>query len=106
MLQIDAGTPHGAPATRLERDVVFGTAATAAGGTGRGSFEVGGVGGNVTGRGEGATATAVAAAPGAVTGAEELDRVGDDLDRLAFSAVFCLPLAPLESAFDRYRPAP
>src|ERR1700709_2226747 len=48
----------------------------------------------------------VAAAPGAVARAEELDRVGDDLDRLAFAAaVFGLPLAPVEPAFDRYRSA-
>src|SRR5262245_10292075 len=40
-------------------------------------------------------AATVAVAPAAVTGAEELHRVGDDLDRLAFAAAFFgLPLAP------------
>src|SRR5581483_1334369 len=35
--------------------------------------------------------------------AEELDRVGDDLHRLALRAVLRLPLAPLEPAVDRDR---
>ena len=37
--------------------------------------------------------------------AEELDGVGDDLDRLALVAVFVDPLAPLQPALDRDRPA-
>src|SRR5436309_3368813 len=42
-------------------------------------------------------ATAVTAA------AQELDAVGDDLDRLALRAVLRLPLAPFEAAVDRHR---
>ena len=42
--------------------------------------------------------------PAAVAGAEELDRVGDDLDALAFAAaVLGLPLAPVEPSLDRHR---
>ena len=37
--------------------------------------------------------------------AEELDAVGDDLDRLALGAVLRLPLAPVEAPVDRHRPA-
>ena len=46
-----------------------------------------------------AAALAVAAA------AEELDAVGDDLDRLSLRPVLRLPLAPLEPAVDRDRAA-
>src|SRR3954454_1689900 len=74
----------------LERDVVVG---------GRG-----GEGGRArlcrAGRHEGPAAVAVPAA------AEELDVVGDDLDGLALAGpVARLPLAPLEAAVDRHRPA-
>src|SRR5262249_3073737 len=87
---------------RLERDVVF----AAATGAGCGALEVGGVGGDVAARREAApTAVAVAPAAGAVARAEELDRVGDDLDVLAFVALLVLPLAPVEPALDRDRPA-
>ena len=37
--------------------------------------------------------------------AEELDRVGHDLDRLALLALLRLPLAPLETAVDADGPA-
>src|ERR1700710_1184903 len=106
MLQIEPGAPQGAPGDRLERDVVFGTAPAPAG-AGCGPFEVGGVGRDVAGRREAPAPTvAIASAPGAVAGAEELDRVGDDLDGLAFAAaVFGLPLTPVEPAFDRDRAA-
>src|SRR3954469_12044049 len=53
---------------------------------------------------EAARLTAAAGAL-AVAGAEELHRVGDDLDRLALRAVLALPLAPLEPAVDRDRAA-
>src|SRR3954447_19723459 len=43
---------------------------------------------------------AAATLPGAAR-AQELDGVGDDLDRLALGAVLRLPLAPLEAAVDR-----
>src|SRR5664279_2736280 len=72
----------------LEGNVVFGAAATDAG-----ALEVRGIGRDVAGRGEAAAvaalllATATTTAARAVTGAEELDRVGDDLDRLAFTAL-------------------
>src|SRR5262249_42570182 len=80
-------------------DVVLGTAPASAG---RRALVVGGVGRDIAARGE-----AVAVAPaGAVAGAEELDRVGDDADRLPFPApVFRFPLPPIEAAFDRDRPA-
>src|SRR5437660_131749 len=40
--------------------------------------------------------------PGTVTAAaQELDALGDDLDRLALGAILCLPLAPVEAAVDR-----
>src|SRR4029077_1357570 len=45
-------------------------------------------------------------APGLRLRTEELDRVGDDRDRLALAgAVFGLPLAPVEAAIDRHRAA-
>src|SRR4051794_5149972 len=92
--------PEGVPVS--EGDVVFG-AATAT--TGGGAFEVGGVGRDVAAGGESATTVAAAPTTGAVAGAEELDRVGDDLDRLPFAAaVFGLPLTPVEAPFDRYGP--
>src|SRR6266581_4647958 len=48
---------------------------------------------------------AAAAALAAVTAAEELDVVGDDLDRLALGAVLGVPLAPVEASVDRDRAA-
>ena len=47
---------------------------------------------------------ATAAAAAAVTAAEELDVVGDDLDRLALRAVLGVPLAPGELPLDADRP--
>src|SRR5438132_3124337 len=46
-----------------------------------------------------------AAARFVAAAAEELDRVGDDLDRLALRAVLGLPLAPVEAAVDADGPA-
>src|SRR5262249_42556559 len=43
----------------------------------------------------------LAAALGVLATAEELDAVGDDLDRLALGAVLRVPLAPLEAPVDR-----
>src|SRR5437899_2162015 len=48
---------------------------------------------------------AAAPALAAVTAAEELDVVGDDLDRLALGAVLGVPLAPVEASVDRDRAA-
>src|SRR5690348_12918247 len=77
----------------LEGDVVVPAAAR------RRAFEIGAVGGRVAARGE---AAAVAVAARSVARAEELHRVGDDLDALAFAAAFFgLPLAPVEATFDR-----
>src|SRR5918998_3027090 len=79
----------------LKRDVVVRGAA------GRSRLEVGRVGRDVALRGE----------PGSVLlaslrAAEELDRVGDDLDALALArAVLGLPLAPLQAPVDRDRAA-
>jgi hypothetical protein len=69
----------------LERDVVVGVRRA----------EIGRVGANVAGRHVLRLAVAVAAA------AEELDRVGDDLDRLALGPVLGVPLAPVEATVDR-----
>src|SRR5687767_2071060 len=83
----------------LVRDVVVGRgrggrgAVGDAGGRGRG--EVVRVDGDVGAGGEAASAAAAFLAT-----AEELDVVGDDLDRLAVVALLVLPLAPLESAVD------
>src|ERR687888_273858 len=75
-----------------------------------GNVVVGGCGAEVGARGLGrrrgghelvASAEAALVAPSA----EELDRVGDDLDRLALGAVLGLPLAPVEAAVDADRPA-
>src|SRR5215211_7249234 len=41
----------------------------------------------------------------ALRAAEELDGVGDDVDGLALATLLGLPLAPLEPAVDRDRPA-
>src|SRR5438105_2020270 len=69
----------------LERDVVVGC-----------SREVGAALGGRPGRHE-----LVAAALAAVaTAAQELDALGDDLDRLALGAVLRLPLAPVEPTVD------
>src|SRR5438552_6920792 len=46
-----------------------------------------------------------AAARVVAASAEELDALGDDLDRLALGAVLRLPLAPVEAAVDADRPA-
>src|SRR4051794_16233941 len=62
--------------------------------------EVGRVGRNVGLRRK--TTTVLAAA---VAGAQELDRVGNDIDRLALVALLVLPLAPVETPVDRDRPA-
>src|SRR2546421_5879596 len=48
---------------------------------------------------------AAAAARVVAATAEELHRVGDDLDRLALRAVLGLPLAPIEATVDTDRPA-
>ena len=42
---------------------------------------------------------------GRVTGAQELDRVGNDIDGLPLGAVLGLPLAPVEAPLDRDGPA-
>src|SRR5918912_10048 len=56
--------------------------------------------------GKSASAAAAGEAALAVAArAEELHRVGDDLHRLALRAVLRLPLAPVEAAVDRDRPA-
>src|SRR4051794_27682624 len=84
----------------LERNVVVarGRARRRAG---RGGGEVVRVDGDVR-----AGAEAVARRAALVARArEELDRVGDDVYRLALLAVLALPLAPLEAAVDGDRPA-
>ena len=53
----------------------------------------------------GAPGAVAVALPTAVAAAEELDRVGDDLDGLALGSVLGLPLAPVEPALDRSRSA-
>src|SRR4051794_13027239 len=70
------------------------SAAAAAAGSERDVLVVGGTG--VRGRARRAVA---------VRGAEELDGVGDDVDRLALVAAVGGPLAPLEATVDRDRPA-
>src|SRR5688500_5390975 len=84
-------------AARLERDVVVGRAAAARGRRG----EVADVGRDVALRREAASVLS----PAAMRTAEELIRVGDDLDRLAVVALLVLPLAPLEATVDRDRAA-
>src|SRR5687767_5619588 len=87
-------------ATGLERDVVV---ARGRGPAHRGRGEVVRVGRHVALRGEpAAVLTAVLAA---LARAEELDRVGDDLHRLAVVAFLVGELAPLEAAVDRDRAA-
>src|SRR5215204_1083755 len=81
-------------ASVLERDVVV----RSPGAHGRGR-EVRGVRGNVALRREATTVLA------ALTGAEELDGVGNDIHRLPLLAVLALPLAPFEPAVDRDRAA-
>src|SRR3954447_491058 len=85
----------------LEGDVVVGGRRAA---RGPGGLEVGGVRRYVALRGE-APAAAVAAALATVAGAEELHRVGDDVDRLALLTLLGVPLAPLQAAGDRHRAA-
>ena len=59
------------------------------------------VAGRCRGRDELALAVArVTAAATTVTAAEELHRVGDDLDRLALGAVLGVPLTPVEASVD------
>src|SRR5436190_24054607 len=89
--------PGRARRSALERDVVV-----------RGAHarrlrlrEVCGVGGDVR---LGREAVAAALRRGVAAAAEELDGVGDDLDRLALVAVWAIPLAPLQPALDRDRP--
>src|SRR2546423_89787 len=62
--------------------------------------EVGRVGRDVGLRRE--TAAVLAAA---VAGAQELDRVGNDIDRLPLVPLLVLPLAPVEAAVDGHRTA-
>src|SRR5437764_3611993 len=88
------GNPSWPKRAGLERDVVLFTAAGHSG-----LLEVGGISGDV------GLALEAVAAPAAVARAQELDRVGDDLDRLALASVLALPLAPLEPALDRDRPS-
>src|ERR1044072_6226938 len=88
-------------AVALERDVVVARGGRAVSGRRAGRLEVARVGRDVRPRGE-----AVAAAPahaGVVAAAEELDRVGHDLDVLAVVALLVLPLAPLQGTVDRHR---
>src|SRR5205823_2425510 len=77
-----------------ERDVVVGRAAATAG---RRRGEVVGGDGDVALRREAVAAVAVAEALGA---REELDVVGDDVDRLALVAVLVLELPPLQATID------
>src|SRR5699024_1950040 len=87
----------------LERDVVVTRRGGAASGRRAGGLEVARVGRDVGARGE--AAVAAAAHAGVVAAAEELDRVGHDLDVLAVVALLVLPLAPLEATVDRHRAA-
>src|SRR3954451_15526299 len=82
----------------LERDVVVRWGGAAAAHRRARRLEVALVHGDVGLRGE-----AAAAVRGLVAPTEELDGVGDDLDRLALLAVLALPLAPLEAAIERDR---
>src|SRR5206468_1996319 len=84
----------------LEGDVVV-ARRPAARRCGRRGLHVAGIDGDVAAGGE---AAAVSAAR-VVAAAQELDGVGDDLDRLALLALVGLPLAPLQAAVDRHRPA-
>src|SRR4051812_19348586 len=90
-----------APRERLERDVVFARRRGAASGRRAGGLEVARVGRDVGPRGE----PVAAAHAGVVAAAEELHRLGDDLDVLALVAVLVLPFAPLEATVDRHRTA-
>src|SRR5215213_10131031 len=83
----------------LERDVVVRGRAGAR--RSAGGLEVAVVDRDVGTRGEAATAVARTV----LAAAQELDGVGDDLDALALVAVLRLPLAPLEAAVERDRPA-
>src|SRR4051812_16460354 len=85
------------PRNGLERDVVVRRAAVGAG-AGSGGLEVAVVDRDVRTRGE---AAALAAHAAFLAAAQELHRVGDDLDRLALVAFLRLPLAPLEAAVER-----
>src|SRR3954447_16049840 len=79
-----------------ERDVVVRAAARAD----RGALEVRGVGRHIGARLERAVTAVTAAARVVRARAQELDAVGDDLDRLALGAVLRLPLAPVEPSLD------
>src|SRR3954465_16015520 len=102
------GDPEGSKTQRtgwpgsdgLERDVVVARGRARRRTAGRGGREVVRVDGDVR-----AGAEAVARRAAVVARArEELDGVGDDVDRLALVALL-LPLAPLEAAVDRDRAA-
>src|SRR5918999_4685746 len=97
-LLVHAASPLIAPAYSLlpgsERDVVVRSP-----GDRRRRLEVAGVCRDVALRRE---ATAVLAA---LSGAEELDGIGNDIHRLALVALLVLPFAPLEPSVDRDRPS-
>src|SRR3954453_23075715 len=93
-------TPKAVP---LERDVVVPRGGRAASGRRAGGLEVTRGGRDVRPRGE--AVTAAPAHAGVVAAAEELDRVGHDLDVLAGVAFLVLPLAPLEATVDPDRAA-
>jgi hypothetical protein len=63
-------------------------------------------GGGVVGRLEWLTAGGLLASFGCLSrsssGAEKLNRIGDDLDRLSLFSRLAGPLSPLESSVDRY----
>src|SRR4029077_10768239 len=61
------------------------------------------VAGSCRGRDELTLAVARIPAAATVTAAEELHRVGNDLDRLALGAVLGVPLAPVEASVDADR---
>src|SRR5205085_9598098 len=97
-----AGRAHGSSAGRApgrgrpsERDVVVPRGARGR----RCRGEVLGVDRDVGPRGE-----AVARAAGVVTAAQELDGVGDDVDRLTLGALGRLPLAPFQAPVDGHGP--
>src|SRR5205823_239114 len=62
------------------------------------ALEVGGVGGHVRAGGHPVAASLI------VAGAEELHRVGDDLDALPLGPVLGLPFAPVQTPLDPHRP--
>src|SRR3954451_19374869 len=90
----------GAEGRGLEGNVVLAAGGTAAAGGSRGRLEVALVARDVAAAGE-----AVAAAPAVLGAAEELHRLGDDVDALALVAFLVLPLAPLQATVDGHRAA-